>query len=61
MKTELYEKYQSEIIPALKEKLGLKNIMALPKIDKVVVNMGVGDALSDVKILDQARADLSVR
>lgn len=60
MKTELQEKFNSEIIPALKEKLGIQNIMALPKIDKVVINMGVGDALSDVKILDQAKADLAM-
>ncbi|MBF0570119.1 MAG: 50S ribosomal protein L5 [Candidatus Omnitrophica bacterium] len=59
MKPELFQKYQKEVIPALKEKLGIKNPMALPTIEKVVVNMGVGEALTDLKILDASADDLA--
>lgn len=55
----LKEKYRSEFIPALQEKFSIKNIMAVPRLDKVVVNMGVGQAISDNKILDAAVSDLS--
>ena len=59
MKSELFEKYQKVVIPAMKEKLGVKNPMALPKLEKIVINMGVGVAITDVKILEVAAADLA--
>ncbi len=56
----LQEKYSKEIIPSLREKYGYKNIMETPKLDKIVVNMGVGDATSNSKLLDAAVEDLKV-
>lgn len=50
----LKKKYLEEIRPALKEALNLKNIMEVPKIEKIVVNMGVGEAAQDPKILEEA-------
>ena len=50
----LAEKYKDEVIPALKKEFGYRNVMAIPKLTKVVVNMGVGEAIGDAKILDQA-------
>ncbi len=50
----LQEKYQSEIQSALAEKLGIKNPMAIPKLTKVVINMGVGSAIADKKNLEMA-------
>ncbi len=50
----LKEKYFKEIRPQLKEKLGLENIMEVPRLEKIVVNMGVGEAAQDAKILDEA-------
>ena len=55
----LKERYRSEILPALQEELGLKNVMQVPKPVKVVVNMGVGDASKDAKLLDGAVKDLT--
>ena len=55
----LFKKYQEEAIPKMKEKFGIKNAMALPHLEKIVVNMGVGDAIGDMKILDSAMADLA--
>jgi large subunit ribosomal protein L5 len=54
----LKEKYTSEIVPRLKEELGLSNIMEVPKITKITLNMGVGEALGDKKILENAVADM---
>ena len=48
----LKEKYNNELRPALKEELGIDNIMAVPKLTKVVINMGVGEAANDKKHLD---------
>ena len=52
--TDLKKKYDEEIKPALKEELGLKNVMEVPKITKIVLNMGVGEAIGDRKQLDAA-------
>lgn len=60
MKPRLLEKYRKEVIPAMQEKFGIKNPMAVPSIEKIVINMGVGEAMSDIKILDKAAADLSL-
>ena len=56
----LREKYNKEFRPALKEELGLENIMGVPKITKVVINMGVGEALTDKKHLESAVKDLEL-
>jgi large subunit ribosomal protein L5 len=54
----LREKFNKELLPELQKTLGIKNIMAVPKITKVVINMGVGEALSDKKHLELAVKDL---
>ena len=54
----LRNKYQKEIIPCLKERLGTDNVMALPKLKKIVINMGVGEAINDKKHLTSAVRDL---
>lgn len=58
-KPRLQEKFQKEIVPAMMEKFKLSNPMAVPQLDKIVVNMGVGEALTDVKILDKAMEELA--
>lgn len=50
----LLEKYNSEIVPALKESLGRSNVHSIPKLEKIVVSMGVGEAVQDRKKLDSA-------
>lgn len=52
------ERYQTELVPALKESLSLDNIMQVPQIKKVVVNIGMGEALDNPKALDAAVGDL---
>ena len=54
----LKEQYQNEIIDAMIKKFGYKNIMEVPKLDKVVINMGVGEAKDNAKALDSAVADM---
>lgn len=54
----LKDRYRSEIAPQLKEELGLKNVMEVPKITKITLNMGVGEALGDKKVLENAVADM---
>jgi large subunit ribosomal protein L5 len=54
----LKETYQNEIVPAMVKKFGYKNVMQVPKIEKVVINMGVGEAKENAKILDSAMKDL---
>jgi large subunit ribosomal protein L5 len=53
------QRYKTEIVPALKDKLGIENIMAVPKLTKVVINMGVGEAASDKKHLESAVQNLA--
>ncbi len=55
----LQKKYNDEVIPAVKEKFQIKNSLAVPCLEKIVVNMGVGRAIGDMKILDSAVADLA--
>ena len=55
----MQEKYRKEIIPEMMKIFSLKNKMAVPYIDKIVINMGVGEALTDVKILDKAMEELA--
>ena len=54
----LKEKYRSEIVAQLKEELGLDNIMEVPRITKITLNMGVGEAVGDKKVLENAIADM---
>ncbi|MEX5285622.1 50S ribosomal protein L5 [Selenomonas sputigena] len=56
----LKEKYQKEVVPELTKKFGYKNIMQLPKIEKVIINMGVGEAVANPKALDAAVNDLTI-
>lgn len=56
----LYEKYIKEIIPALQKELGIKNKMAVPRLEKIVINMGVGEATQNIKLLDAAKVELSL-
>ena len=54
----LKEQYKNEIVDAMIKKLGYKNIMEVPKLDKVVINMGVGEAKENAKVLESAIADM---
>ena len=54
----LKEVYNNELAPKLKEELGLSNPMEIPKITKITINMGVGEALADKKVLENAVADM---
>ena len=54
----LKDKYKSDIAPRLKEELGLANVMEVPRITKITLNMGVGEALGDKKVLENAVADM---
>jgi large subunit ribosomal protein L5 len=55
----LKERYLKDVVPALKKEFGYGNIMAVPKIEKVVVNMGLGEATQNVKIIDVAHDELA--
>jgi large subunit ribosomal protein L5 len=55
----LKEFYQKTVVPKLKADLGVKNVMQIPKITKITVNMGVGEAVADRKVMDAAVADLT--
>jgi large subunit ribosomal protein L5 len=55
----LKEKYKTEIRPALQKELGLNNPMAVPRLEKIVLNMGLGEATQNVKIMDPLVADLA--
>lgn len=55
----LYQRYVEEIRPALHKDLGLDNVMQVPRLEKITLNMGVGEALGDKKILDAAVVDMT--
>jgi large subunit ribosomal protein L5 len=55
----LKERYRTELLPTLQTELGMANPMRVPTVEKIVVNMGVGDAVRDAKLLDAAMADLT--
>jgi len=57
--TRLKEKYQKEVVPALQKEFGYKNVMAVPRIDKVVVNMGLGEATANAKLIDTGADELA--
>ena len=54
MKSRLQEKYRSETVPALKKRFGWANTMAVPKLQKITVNIGLGEASQNAKLLDTA-------
>jgi len=54
----LKDRYQNEIAPALQQKFSYTNVMQIPKVDKIVINMGVGEAVQNSKAIDSAVADL---
>ena len=56
--TRLYETYKNEIVDAMTKKFGYKNVMQVPKLAKIVVNMGIGEAKENSKVLDAAVAEL---
>ena len=60
MASRLQERYEKEVVPAMMEKFGYKNIMQVPKIEKVVINMGVGEAKDNPKVLESAVSDLQI-
>ena len=55
----LKDRYRSEIAPKLKEELGLSNVMEVPRVTKITLNMGVGEAVGDKKVLESAVADMT--
>src|SRR5437762_6818031 len=55
----LKERYQKEVAPAIAREFGIKNPMAVPRLDKIVVNMGMGEAVANAKVLDTAVAELT--
>jgi large subunit ribosomal protein L5 len=55
----LKEKYQKEVVPALSKEFGYKNLMAVPRVEKVVVNMGLGEATSNAKLVDVGADELA--
>ncbi|MBP2645219.1 MAG: rplE [Firmicutes bacterium] len=56
----LKDKFLNEVAPAMMEKFGYKNVMQIPKVEKVVINMGVGEAVGNPKVLDAAVNDLTM-
>ncbi|MHB8800954.1 MAG: 50S ribosomal protein L5 [Thermoanaerobaculia bacterium] len=59
MESRLNEKYRKDVVPVLKKEFGIDNPMAVPKIDKIVLNMGVGEAITNVKIVEAAAEELT--
>ena len=57
-KSPMREFYEKEVVPALMEEFGYKNVMEVPRMVKIVVNMGLGEAIQDIKVLDAAMEDL---
>lgn len=55
----LKQRYRDEVAPALREQLGLSNVMQIPRFEKIVLNVGIGEAINDSKALDGAMADLA--
>jgi large subunit ribosomal protein L5 len=59
MMPRLLEKYKKEIVPQMMQTFKIKNAMAVPRLEKIVVNMGVGEALTDIKLLEKSMEELS--
>ncbi len=56
----LQDHYKKEIVPKLREKFGYRNVMQVPRLTKVVVNMGLGDAIENIKVIDSAAEEIGV-
>lgn len=56
----LKEKYTTEVMKAMMEKFGYKNVMEIPKVEKIIINMGVGEAVGNPKALDAAVGDMTI-
>ena len=56
----LSEKFKEEIIPELQKELSIENKMAIPRLEKIIINVGVGDAIQNIKLLDTAKTELSL-
>ena len=54
----LYEKYKKEILPELQKEFKIRNMMAVPRLEKIIINVGVGEAIQNAKVLDSAKAEL---
>ena len=61
MANRLKEKYTNEVVPVLTEKFNYSSVMAVPKVEKIVLNMGVGDAVNNAKNLEKAAAELRAK
>ena len=59
MTSRLNDRYRKDVVPVLKKEFGIDNAMAVPKIDKIVLNMGVGEAIQNVKIVEAAAEELT--
>ena len=59
MATRIHEKYLAEAVPALQQKFGYKNVMEIPRLEKVVINMGLGDCKDNAKAMEAAVAELN--
>ena len=55
----LRQHYRENVVPKLQKEFGIENVMAVPRLDKVVINMGVGEATQNIKILDEAVEELA--
>jgi len=60
MSLRLLDKYRKEVVPAIQKEFAVKNVMAVPRLMKIVVNMGVGKAIEDQKIIEKAAEDLGL-
>lgn len=56
----LHEKYKKEIVPELEKEFDISNMMAVPRLEKIIINVGVGEAIQNAKVLDSAKAELSL-
>ena len=56
----LKEKYEKEVVPAMVQEFGYRSVMAVPRLKKVVLNMGLGEAIFNIKVLDQAAEELAL-
>ncbi|HAM33723.1 MAG TPA: 50S ribosomal protein L5 [Deltaproteobacteria bacterium] len=56
----LQDRYNKEVVPRLKEKFGYRNVMQVPRLTKVVVNMGLGDAIENVKVIETAAEEIGI-
>ncbi len=55
----LHDKYRKDVVPALIKKIGYSNVMQVPRVEKVVLNIGVGEAITNAKAIEAAQADLA--